>query len=561
MSTSISGNRVLFTPLQGPAATTANAAVLKVVQPEPQLSRTYYQDGRLLTALDLNRDFAYFDRRLLDLGLALGDGVVQGLVASMADGHTISVTQGRGVAPSGRVISYAAADTTVPLTADLTDAGTQATLNGIGFGGISDGLYAVVLLHSQQPSGIAEVFPRDLKSTQITFESIVDTVEIALVGLPQPIPAGTQFQARAQLAAQFASGQSLPSLPFDSIPLGVVAFRQGLPAWFDPALLTHPLRASDNTTAQTDDLVRHYTQLYGDLMANLAASGATTFRAGDVFSLLPPQGLLPRAAIDPVAATQTFFPEQMDVALVPARADEVSALLAQTAGEPSIDLTSGTPTQILVLVPLAPSDYATLAPGLLTGPVSNAPPPAFKPYPSVVLPRIDPLVLRLPGRALPPTPSAVWARIWQLAPVNLPWMVRPTDGGIGGIKAAELAAGFIVPPTPTPTPTPTLTPRPTVSPAPTLTLPPPTVTVTLAGGPTPTPAPTPTVTPVPTPPPTPVPTPIPTPVPTPIPTPVPTPIPTPVRTPLPTIIVHPPPPPSGSIRPFATIAATLTPRT
>ncbi len=163
-----------------------------------------------------------------------------------------------------------------------------------------------------------------------------------------------------------------------------------------------------------------------------------------MFSLLPPRGLLPRAAIDPVAATQTFFPEQIDVALVPARAGEVNALLAQTEGEPAIDLTSGTPAQVLVLVPLPPSDYATLAPGL-TGAVSNAPPPAFRPYPSVALPRIDPLVLRLPGRMMPPTPSAVWARIWQLAPANLPWMVRPTDGGIGGIKVAELAAGFVVP--------------------------------------------------------------------------------------------------------------------
>ena len=547
MSTSISGNRVLFTPLQGPAAATANPAVLKVVQAEPQLSRTYYQDGRLLTALDLNRDYAYLDRRLLDLGLALGDGVVQGLVASMADGHTISVTQGRGIAPSGRVINYSATDPTVPLTANLTDAGTQATLNGIGFGGINDGLYAVVLLHSQQPSGIAEVFPRDLKTTQVTFEAIVDTVEIALVGLPQPIPAGTQFQARAQLAAQFASGQSLPSLPFDSIPLGVVAFQRGLPAWFDPALLSHPLRAGDDGNAATDDLARHYTQLYGDLMANLAAQGTTTFRAADVFSLLPPRGLLPRAAIDPVAATQTFFPEQIDVVLVPARAGEVNALLAQSEGEPAIDLTSGTPAQVLVLVPLAPSDYATLAPGL-TGAVSNAPPPAFRPYPSVALPRIDPLVLRLPGRVMPPTPSAVWARIWQLAPANLPWMVRPTDGGIGGIKVAELAAGFIVPAaTPTLTPTPTPTPTPTVSPSPTLTLPPPpTVTATLSGGPTSTPAPTPTATPAP-PPPTPVPTPIPTPPPTPIPTPLPTPT------------LRPPPPPTRSLRPLIT-PITLIPR-
>src|SRR5215831_19674262 len=121
MSASNSGRPgIRFTPLLGPAATTANATVLKVAQSEPQLSRTYYQDGRLLTAVDLNRDYAYLDRRLLDLGLALGDGVVQGLVASMADGHTITVTQGRGIAPSGRVISFSASDPTVPLTANLS---------------------------------------------------------------------------------------------------------------------------------------------------------------------------------------------------------------------------------------------------------------------------------------------------------------------------------------------------------------------------------------------------------------------------------------------------------
>src|SRR5271166_1789483 len=209
MPANSSGTGVQFTPLQGVAATTANPAILKVVQPEPQLSRTYYQDGRLLTALDLNRDYAYLDRRLLDLGTALGDGVVLGLMASMADGVTLSVTQGRGVAPSGRVISYSAANVTLPLTANLADTGTQATLNGAGFSGIGDGLYGVVLLHGQQPTGVAEVFPRDLTTTRIIYETIVDTVEIALIGLTKPIPGGTKFQARAQLAAQFASGQSL----------------------------------------------------------------------------------------------------------------------------------------------------------------------------------------------------------------------------------------------------------------------------------------------------------------------------------------------------------------
>ncbi len=396
----------------------------------------------------------------------------------------------------------------------------------------------MVLLHGQQPSGIAEVFPRDLSSTRVIPEAILDTVEIALIGLTQPIPAGTQFQARAQLAAQFASGQNLPSLPSDSIALGVVAMQQGLPTWFDPALLRHPLRAADDTTAATDDLVRHYTQLYTDLMADLATRGTATFRAADIFSLLPPTGLLPRAAIDPVAATQTFFPAQIDVALVPARADEVSELLAQTEGEPAIDLASGVPAQILVLVPLPPANYATLAPALL-GTVSNPPPPAFKPYPSVALSRIDPLVLRLPPRPIVSTPAAAWSQIWALAPANLPWMVRPTDGGLGGVKAAMLAAGFTAP-APPPTPTATPVPTPTVTPQPT---------------PTATPTPAPTLTPAPSATPTPAPTPTPTPAPTatPVPTPSPTPTPTPTLrlTPLPTLTIRP------TI--FPTIAPTIRP--
>src|ERR1700758_795544 len=104
------GTVVTFTPTVT-SAPAANSAVLQISQAEPQLSRTFYQDGRLLTAVDLNRDYEYLDQRLLDLGLALGDGIVTGLDATLLqDGVTISVTQGRGIAPSGRVIAYVFAD-------------------------------------------------------------------------------------------------------------------------------------------------------------------------------------------------------------------------------------------------------------------------------------------------------------------------------------------------------------------------------------------------------------------------------------------------------------------
>ncbi len=472
MIAKLTGTRALFTPMVNQATAAASQTILQVAQAEPQLSRTYYQDGRLLTALDLNRDYSYLDQRLLDLGMALGDGIVQGLVATLlADGVTISVTEGRGIAPSGRVIAYSVAPptpaptvtptptptvtpppatTTATLTANLADRATQATLNGPSFAGIADGLYAVVLLHGQQPRGVAEVFPRDLSSTRITYETIVDTVEIALVGLPQPIPSGTQFQSRAKLAAQFAGGSN-PVLPSDSVALGVLSMRNGLVFWFDPVLLRHPLRPSNDANAVQDDLTRQYNQIYKDYTASL--TGTPNFRAADVFPLLPPTGSLPKAAIDVTAATQTFFPEQFDVVLVPARTDEVAALLAQTAGEPAIDTTASTPAQILVLVPLAPAAYATLTPALVA-PTPTTKPQAFTPYPTLFLPRIDPLVLRLPGRQPPSSPPSAWAQILAQAPANLPWMVRPTDGGLGGAIAAQLA---VPPPPPAPTPTPAAT--------------------------------------------------------------------------------------------------------
>ena len=466
-----SGMFPLFTPLRASAATTASDAVLKVIQPEPQLSRTYYQDGRLLTAVDLNRDYAYLDRRLLDLGLSIGDGIVQGLDAALVSGQTIVVSQGRGIAPSGRVIAYSDPKPNATLAANLTDSALQATLNGITFSGIGDGLYAVVLLHGAQPTGVAEVFPSDLSSRTSGPESIVDTVEIALVGLPQPVPAGTSFQARAQLARWYATGQVVPVLPSDALALGVVAMAKGLPVWFDPALLRHPLRAVDDPTAVQDDLTRHYVQLYADLIADLATSGAQTFRVADICPLLPPVGQLPAAAIDLQSATQTFFPEQIDVAVMPARLDEIADLLAQARDEPPIDLANAVPAQVLVLVPLAPADYAALTPALFDNlPMPAA--PAFRPYPSALLPRIDPLVLRLPGRQFVPPPVNAWQQIMALAPAALPWMVRPTDGGLSGATVGMLAAGFaVVPPSlPSPSPSPTLPPVPSLPPI--FTLPP-----------------------------------------------------------------------------------------
>jgi len=170
----------------------------------------------------------------------------------------------------GRVISYSATDPTVPLTAkpDRRPARRRRS-TASGFGGINDGLYAVVLLHGQQPSGIAEVFPRESgRPLRSPSSRSWDTVEIALVGLPQPIPAGTQFQARCANLPH-SSPVARACRRCRSTASRSVSWRSSEDCrhGFDPALLSHPLRAGDDGNAATDDLARHYTQLYGDLTA------------------------------------------------------------------------------------------------------------------------------------------------------------------------------------------------------------------------------------------------------------------------------------------------------
>ena len=191
-----------FRPLPTSTAAGVDDTMLRVLHSEPLLSRTNYFDGRLLTAADLDRDYAYLDRRMLDLGLAAGDGIVAGLHATLA-GTVLSVTGGRAIAASGRVLTLNR-PAGQPLQVDLADMGTVMARN-TAFAGFRDALYAVVLMLTETGTGAADVFPRDLASRRTTsFDTITDFVEIALVPLRQQLPAGNAFQARAALGRSLA---------------------------------------------------------------------------------------------------------------------------------------------------------------------------------------------------------------------------------------------------------------------------------------------------------------------------------------------------------------------
>jgi hypothetical protein len=431
-----------FRPLPISTAAGVDATMLRVLHSEPLLSRTNYFDGRLLTAEDLDRDYAYLDRRLLDLGLAAGDGIVSGLRASLA-GSVLSITGGSAIAASGRVLTLNR-PAGQPLQVDLGDMGAVMARN-TAFGGFQDGLFAAVLMLTESGTGAADVFPRDLASRRTTsFDTITDFVEVALVRLRQALPVGNAFQARAALGRNFAGTGIDRSLPADSVALGVVAMRRGSPSWFDASLLAHAVRPLDADNLLQQDLARSYAALFADLTA---AAGAT-FRATDYVSLLPPAGPLPKPAIDPANGAQSFFPEQIEVAVAPVRADELDALTAEAMKLPPIDLASGAPAQVIALAPLAPADFGMLMRALEGSATQPAPVP-FRPYPTIALPRIDPLILRLPGRLPPParpTTADAWARAWPQVQAPLRYLLRQPDVSIGGLSVARLAAGFTVPP-------------------------------------------------------------------------------------------------------------------
>ena len=86
---------ILFTPFR-PGTTHADGQRIAVI--DQRLRRTNYFDGQLLKASDLTRDQIYLDERLLELGQALGTGIVRGLGITRAQPQVLRLAPGIAVA-------------------------------------------------------------------------------------------------------------------------------------------------------------------------------------------------------------------------------------------------------------------------------------------------------------------------------------------------------------------------------------------------------------------------------------------------------------------------------
>jgi hypothetical protein len=412
---------------------------------DPFLSRSNYFDGRLLKAADLTRDQQYLDQRLLQAGRVLGPGVVKGLQATLSTAQQISVTPGLGITGSGRILELVNT-----LKIDLTDRATIATINRPPLRYFNRGLYAVVLQYAEKGVGIAETYPEDIgKTIEPRINSYEEGVALALVPLRETYPSGSELSTRAALAGKFLPRlQPVAEIPDDAVALGLLAIDRNLGQWLDRSLLYRPAGIEHEAHGFQRLLAAHYEELLDDLLTtrNWSSLGAA-FSAAQYFQWLPPAGSLPKSAIDPMRALQSYFPDSYSVSVLPVRNEDLPALLEEAMGQEIIDLSRDKAVDIMVLAPLADDDFNFYA-RRLEGTTATANTDRFA-LSNRLLPGLLPL--RLTSRPLRPlvtdtTQPNYWRNVWdRVVGGRLNYLRRPPRIAENHVSTVVLARGFKLP--------------------------------------------------------------------------------------------------------------------
>ena len=415
----------------------------RIASIDPRLSRTNYFDGRLLKATDLIRDQVYLDERALEIGQVLGSGIVRGLEVELLENFRLRVSPGMAIAPSGRVLQLSGQS----LEVNLGNSALITSLNQGYYRRFKRGLYLVALQYAEVGSDSAEAYPADLASQRrFNFNSFAEGVELTLIPLGVPLSQTSEVAARAGLVAEFIGrGGQRPELPDEAIALGLLALEQARPLWLDRGLVRRPLRQPGAPDALQQDLAAHYNELLDAVLATRGSGGLSGgFAAAQYFNLLPPWGRLPKAAVDPVNGSQTFFPAGYEVSIAPVRRDDLPAILAESSRLAPMHLQLDADADIMVLVPLSNSEFAWRARSLEHG--LSAPKDAFGLGRLLAIDRLA-LRLRPPARAHEiETDKDAWNAIWQLAADGeILFVRRPPRTAETNVSAVVLARGFDLP--------------------------------------------------------------------------------------------------------------------
>lgn len=422
-------SQIEFTPL-GPW--TGMVDDITVTDIDSRLTRTYYFDGRLLTAEDLNRDQIYLDERLRELGRAHGSGVVEGLDCVL-EGGRIQVTAGRALAASGRLLELAEEQ-----LIDLNNAAAISKLNDGKYRHFNRGLYALVLRYDEEQQDLAEVFPTDLGSKrQIQSDVYAEGVNLSLVGLPLPLQQDDEFVIRERLI--WSLSDSLALIPEEGVALGVLAIADDNPLWFDAELLRHPLRTALTQSLLNSDHVRRHQVLFNDIVAARRDAGyQPRFSATEYFNSLPPVGPLPKASIRPEIGTQSYFPDSFTVTIAPINRADIHAVREESLPLLPLQLHSAQLQEVMVLAPLDDADYAYFAQLLETESLSDSD--------GIEIPIIKPVALTLSASLSSATADPNWQALWnRVHEGELFYVRRPGRAAETGVSAIVLARGSELP--------------------------------------------------------------------------------------------------------------------
>ena len=398
-----------------------------------QLTRSNFFDGRLLTAEDLTREQVYIDERLRELGRVYGQGIIDGLQVQLASGQ-LTIYPGQALSSSGRVLLLGE-----PLNIDLNNAAQIRLLNHNKYHYIDYGLYAIVLQYAEQSREIAEVFPTQLsKPEEPQANIIVEGVSVSLIKLSVSLNQQDPYAIREQLIA--AEGRHQPmnyNLPEDSVALGIIAFDNNSPAWLDSELLRQPVREEITEQSINEDFFRRHYKLYRDIIEDQKYTGVNgKLQAKEFFSTLPPVGPVPRAAINTNTATQSYFPDNYTVSIVPVNYNELNTILSESMSLSPLLLDKDEAGDIMILAPLQEHEFLTIARKMEGNKITQ----------KNGLPEIQPLLLS-PGMLSISTDNSDkthWDLIWnRLEGDELYYIKRPQRAAETGVSAIVLARGAV----------------------------------------------------------------------------------------------------------------------
>src|SRR5579871_3104370 len=387
--------------------------------------RPRYFDGRFLTGADLTRDQDYVRQRQADMARAGGVGVIAGLQVSElsnANGSTtIRIAAGLGLTPSGDLVMLGT-DRDVPLLDLPVTRQLDATM------GLSEqprvplgrrtGLYILALRPVEFTANPIAAYPKSITGKRTVEDGdIIEASAITLIPYPDLSGAASVSEARRKVARTIFLGSGA-GMPQDALPLAMLGLDRGTLRWIDGPMVRREVGAESGVhailgtrpRAIAEAFALQHQQHLADVLADLTGRNLSpVFPAASMFSLLPPVGTMPAAAIvpDDVAGfSQLYFPPGVDVDIAIVPDDELPVLAEEALALPPIDLQASAAdidaTGITVLVPVARSHYRAMRDSLSSANLSVST-SITNPLPAGAFDTVAALVAR---RLTPVAPSA-----------------------------------------------------------------------------------------------------------------------------------------------------------